>query len=147
VSLHIFFFTQNLQYQNLCIKHLDSNHQLHPTTAQLNTQIILSQLLPTASFFPQSAFQKSSSEKSRTKHAHSVVVEKIQKMCSSKKYTLMSQDCLHPCREAEVKDPAMGISRSSSVRIQPEQKRSRTPLSQLVDATLTAEDMLARPGG
>lgn len=38
----------------------------------------------------------------------------------------MSQD--HPCIEAEAKDPAMGISRlrsrSSSVRIQPEQKRS-----------------------
>jgi hypothetical protein len=62
-------FEQNLQYENLIIqtrrfsrttflhswrtKHLNSNHQLFPT----------------ASFSPQPAFQKSWSEKSRTKHA------------------------------------------------------------------------------
>jgi hypothetical protein len=42
---------------------------VYSTAAEPNTQILLSQLLPTVSFFPQPTFQKSSSEESRTKQA------------------------------------------------------------------------------
>jgi hypothetical protein len=50
---------------------------VYSTAAEPNTQILLSQLLPTASFFPQPTFQKSSSEKSRTKQALSRIEIKM----------------------------------------------------------------------
>jgi hypothetical protein len=37
-------------------KHLDFNHRLLPTAAEPNTQILLSQLFPTAMLSPQPAF-------------------------------------------------------------------------------------------
>jgi hypothetical protein len=67
---HVFsFFNQNLQSHNLRIQtpriypsaSLHSSRTKHPDS---NHQFLL-----TASFSPQPAFQKSSSEKSRTKHA------------------------------------------------------------------------------
>jgi hypothetical protein len=65
-------FEQNLQYENLIIqtRRFSGTAFLHSwRTKHLNST---HQLFPTASFSPQPAFQKSWSEKSRTKHAHSV---------------------------------------------------------------------------
>jgi hypothetical protein len=63
-------FEQNLQYENLIIqtRRFSRTAFLHSwRTKHLNST---HQLFPTASFSPRPAFQKSWSEKSRTKHAH-----------------------------------------------------------------------------